>query len=394
MKPVFIPDPRINWEQLSTHAEVMYLEQHLDKVNWHTIAENPNAMPLIVEHLEENLDRFDWYYLLQHPSIMTLLNNPHLFQLCKHKLDNYHLSEHPNAIPFLETHLNYIDWFTLCTNPNAVPLIEKNLDKLSLYEIGAFRLSKKNWYGLSRNPNAVSLVEQHLDKINWFGLSRNPKAGRLIEKYPDKIDLSELCYNTCPEAIDLLSRNLDSEAIQWDVLSSNTSALPLLEQRLDKIDWEEASSNLSILPLLEKHLDQVHLELVCCNGEDTTQEAIDFLEKHVEYMNYCCWYRLSALPIAVPLLEKNLEHIDWDCLSRNSGAIHLLEQCPEKIDWEFLSFNKNAMHLLFRLDYSRMKQENDVFKEELMAYVFEPGRLMRLSQQYEVDFRNYLSMYS
>ena len=110
-------------------------------------------------------------------------------------------------------------------------------------------------------------------------------------------------------------------------------------------------------------------------------------------MNYCCWYRLSALPIAVPLLEKNPEHIDWVRLSHNSGAIHLLEQYPEKIDWEFLSFNKNAMHLLFRLDYSRMKQENDVFKEELMAYVFDPERLMRLSNQYSVNFRVYLQMY-
>ena len=61
MKPVFIPDPRINWEWLSSHAEVVYLEQHLDKVNWHTIAENPNAMPLIVEHLE-HVDHFVWYY--------------------------------------------------------------------------------------------------------------------------------------------------------------------------------------------------------------------------------------------------------------------------------------------------------------------------------------------
>jgi hypothetical protein len=80
-------------------------------------------------------------------------------------------------------------------------------------------------------------------------------------------------------------------------------------------------------------------------------------------------------------------------LSRNAGAIHLLEKYPEKIDWDFLSFNKNAMHLLFSLDHSRMRQDNNAFAQELMAYVFEPGRLIRLSDQYEVDFRTYLQMY-
>lgn len=400
MKPVFIPDPRIKWEWLSSHAEIMYLEQHLDKVNWNTIAENPNAMPLIVEHFEEKVDCFDWYYLLQHPSIMTLLK-PHLIRLCDHELEKCELCCNPNMIPFLETHLEYIEWYILSRNPNAVSLIEKILDNIDWFDLSKNPKAgslleqhpdKIDWYGLSKNPNAISLLEQNPDKIDWMGVSKNPNAGRLIEQNPDKIDISELCYNPCPEAISLLSRHLDSEAIQWDVLSSNTSALPLLEQRLDKIVWEEASSNLSILPLLEKHLDQVHWELVCCNGDDTPQEAIDFLEKHVEHMNYGCWYRLSALPIAVPLLEKYPEHIHWARLSRNAGAIHLLEQHPEKIDWDFLSFNTNAMHLFFRLDYSRMSQDNEAFKEELMAYVFDPDRLMRLSKSVSIDLRTYLSL--
>ena len=378
MKPVFIPDPRIKWEWLSNHAEVMYLEQHLDKVNWVTIAQNPTAMPLIVEHFD-CFDCFDWYYLLQHPSILSLLK-PHLIRLCEHELDRYELSANPNVVPFLETHLEYIEWYSLSGNPNAISLLEQHLDKI-------------DWDGLSQNPNAVSLLEQHPDNIDWYGVSSNPKAGRLIERYPDKIDLSELCSNPCPEAIDLLSKNIVSKAIKWDVLSANPNALPLLEQHPDKIDWEEASGNLGILPLLEKHLDKVIWELVCCNGEDTTQEAIDFLEKHVEHLCYDCWYKLSEHPIAVPLLEKYPEHIYWDRLSRNSDAIHLLEQSPEKIDWEFLSFNKNAMHLLFKLDHKRMREDNEAFREELMSYVFDPDRLMRFSNKYSVDFRNYLSMY-
>jgi hypothetical protein len=103
---------------------------------------------------------------------------------------------------------------------------------------------------------------------------------------------------------------------------------------------------------------------------------------------------LSKRTVAVPLLEKYPEHIDWVRLSLNAGAIHLLEQYPEKIDWGFLSANRNGSHLLFRLDHVQMREKNEAFKDELGAYVFDPDRLMRFSKQYSVDFRTYLSMYS
>ena len=104
-----------------------------------------------------------------------------------------------------------------------------------------------------------------------------------------------------------------------------------------------------------------------------------------------CWSSLSGYPVAVPLLEKYPEHIDWASLSQNPAAIHLLE--PEKIVWSELSMNPKAMHLLFHLDMERMKINNAPFTEELMAYVFQPERLMRLSSHYEVDFRDYLRVY-
>ena len=105
------------------------------------------------------------------------------------------------------------------------------------------------------------------------------------------------------------------------------------------------------------------------------------------------WSYLSENPKAIHMLEQHPDKICWWNLSLNSEAIHLLEQYPEKIDWEFLSLNPNAMHMLFRLDHARMREDNEAFREELVSYVFDPDRLMRLSQQYEVDFRTYLSMY-
>ncbi len=120
---------------------------------------------------------------------------------------------------------------------------------------------------------------------------------------------------------------------------------------------------------------------------------MSFLEKHKDKLNAECWSELSKRAIAVPLLEKYPEHIDWMRICGNPGAIHLIEQYPEKIELTHLSWNPNAIHLLFRLDHVRMRENNEAFKEELWAYVFEPCRLMRLSRHFGIDFRNYLQVY-
>ena len=117
------------------------------------------------------------------------------------------------------------------------------------------------------------------------------------------------------------------------------------------------------------------------------------MEKNVEKLSYNCWIVLSSDPLAIDLLKKYPEKIIWEELSRNPAAIALLEQYPENIHWTSLSANPNAAHLLFKLDHERMKIQNEAFKEELIAYVFEPGRLMRLSRQFGIDFRIYLQMY-
>ena len=122
-------------------------------------------------------------------------------------------------------------------------------------------------------------------------------------------------------------------------------------------------------------------------------DDMSFLEKHIDKLNTECWSELSKRAVAVPLLEKYPEHIDWVRLSLNAGAIHLLEQYPEKIDWGFLSANRNGSHLLFRLDHVRMRENNEAFKDELAAYVFEPCRLIRLSRYFGIEIRKYLQVY-
>lgn len=363
MKPVFILDPRAHLANLCTHAEVVYLEPHLDKLNWLNLSMNPNAMPLLEQHLEERKNDLNWSVLSTNPSIGSLLK-PDLVRLCEKEIDWKYLSRNPRAIPFLKNHLDKVDWYYLCENEEAISILEQHPEKIA-------------WLALSSNPNAMNLLRQNQDKVRW---------GRL-------------CCNPNPEAIPLLESRIQSriearfpsENIYWHGLSDNPHAMSLLEKYPDKIVWSHASMNPGILPLLEKNVDKVIWCYMC--NDTITVEVVAFLEKHVDKLCEDCWHLLSERPVAVPLLEKYPEYIDWNRLSRNPAAIPLLEKYPEKIHWNQLSVNPAALHLLFRLDHETMRQTNVAFREELMAYVFEPDRLMRFSEHYSVDFRDYIQIY-
>jgi hypothetical protein len=73
---------------------------------------------------------------------------------------------------------------------------------------------------------------------------------------------------------------------------------------------------------------------------------------------------------ALPLIEKNLDKINWTLLSENPSAIHILEANQDKIYWP--NFCKNPA--IFEYDYKSMKQP---FTEELMQNRFHPKNLER-----------------
>ena len=351
MKPIFILNPRVNWICVSEHADLMYLDPYVDQIHsWYFLSKNKNALPLLKEHP----DKISWGSFMYHP---------HLCEL------------------FLEKHLDKINWDELCRNPNVIPFLEKHLDRAY-------------WHVLSGNPGAIALLEKYPHKINWVWLSANPNAIHLLEQNKEKIHWETLCKNPNPKAIDLLKEHIllrehtgFMNEIDWCLLSANPNALSILEKYPDQIQWLFASSNPCIFPLLEQNLDKIKWDSLCYN---LYPEYLPFVEKHKEYLCNRCWYLLSSLPVALPLLEKYPEKIRWCQLSRNPAALHLLSQHPEKIIFHDLCANPNAMHLVFPLDYRRMYKTYQAFREELEAFVFDPDRTMRVSAQYGLDLRNYL----
>ena len=120
--------------------------------------------------------------------------------------------------------------------------------------------------------------------------------------------------------------------------------------------------------------------------------AIHLLEKNPDKIY---WRNLSHNPAAIHLLEKNQDNINWFWLSKNPspGAVHLLEQHLDKVDWYFLSENPAATHLILKYDYEKMKENCDPLFKEITEYVFNPKRLMRFAERYNIEFIDLVEIY-
>jgi hypothetical protein len=84
--------------------------------------------------------------------------------------------------------------------------------------------------------------------------------------------------------------------------------------------------------------------------------------------------------------------VNWEYLSRNPNAIPILEKNLDKVNWKKLSFNPNALHLLFSLDHKKMLENMKDFCEELVKAVFNPIRVQKMADLYELDMSEYLDL--
>ena len=133
-----------------------------------------------------------------------------------------------------------------------------------------------------------------------------------------------------------------------------------------------------------------NLEKICWNTLSYNPNAIHLLEHHLEKIN---WYFLSGNPNAIPLLEKNPEKINWSRLSCNPNASHLLKMNPEKINWYYLSSNPNIMNIICEIDYYSMLKSMQPLAEELAMKVFNPCRLMKVAEEYNILFDKLVDVY-
>jgi hypothetical protein len=319
-------------------------EIDIHKLNWSYFVDNPH--PGATKLIQENIDKItreDFYCISQNPMHMDIILKN------MDKIHSGYLSVNPAAMHLLLKDPELINWELFSLNPNfkAIEIIEKIVLENIEIKYGLINradrgnlLDKKNrpdniyWtlLAMNSNPKAIELIEKyhkhflnHSLEETLSELSKNPNAVYLLEKYPEKIDWSTIVYNTNPDAIRIIEQNLDKVS-SFVYLSENENAVHIIENNLHKIhDWKTFSKNPKAMHILEKNLDKVN------------------------------WKTFSENPSAIEILLKNMDKVCYKRLSRNPA--------------------------IFEYDCQGLKEQCDIYREELIKKTMHPSRIQKLLEQ-------------
>jgi hypothetical protein len=227
---------------------------------------------------------------------------------------------------------------------------------------------------LSSNKNAIELLSkpENIKYINYKNLSKNinPEAFLLIknkiiqekklsktqyEKLDDKISWYDLSEN--PIAVEILELDIYKNDISWEAICNNTNpkVLKLIEKKIkedpDELDWEELSSNPIAIKLLKKYSNDIDYSGLSANSSDEAIQLLQKKPKEIDLAMLSANTNPKALKLLKKLLEKNPEKLkDWTNLSKNPlpEAIQILKDNFTKIEWGWLSYNSSdeAIQLL------------------------------------------------
>jgi hypothetical protein len=269
------------------------------------------------------------------------------------KLDFDRLSMNPYAVPLLEKYPEKIHYGYLLGNPNATHLL-KNMD---IDEILSNSKNNENHeYYFYKNDNAIDLIEQYLEnkinngrideikKYNTFLLSLNIKLVPFLEKHPELID--------------------------WGHLSRNPCAIHLLKNNMDKISWEKLSANPNAIELIEGNLDKVVFSDLCMN-----HNAVHIIKKYANTPN-----------------SMSNDDLLYLSMNRSEDAIELIKEKIKHVCPYHIGTNPNVLKIVGKLDYDAMKTKCQPFAQELVTYVLNPTRLLRLCDTYGLDLEEYMEL--
>ena len=84
-----------------------------------------------------------------------------------------------------------------------------------------------------------------------------------------------------------------------------------------------------------------------------------------------------------------IDKLNFKILSSKEYAIDILEKNMNKICWSVLCKNPNAIHLIAKLDYEKMRSENQQLFQELIAYLCHPNWIQKCANRLNLDFDKY-----
>ena len=266
---------------------------------------------------------------------------------------------HPAAMEMIEEYLDNNDldktcWCYLSSNPSAEYILRRNPDKI-------------NWNAASENTSILDLLLENIDEINWeYFAEYQTNAQDFLKKNIDIVRHIPEFYSN-PSMIDIIENMINKpetfDMIDWEALSRNTAALPLLERYPDHIDYVGYTSNKAVISneilmdkMVAEHYDEIDWNHIL--NFMTKRQLIKYADEYDS--NDICWN-----PNAIDILEENPDKIVWRGLSANPAIFcntgddlknkllpilsikyeskyKLLDWIdPSKLDWHGLCQNKH-----------------------------------------------------
>ena len=256
---------------------------------------------------------------------------------------------------------DHIDWDTLSSNesPAAIDLLSDNITRI-------------NWDRLSGNQSAICLLSQNLSKINIDNFSDNPKAIWILE---DKLDY--LVYTQFADYFYFTLQNFDDEA------DENTH---LFYIDIKKVDWNWLKQHPRVVQKIYETLEE--------ESNFTTvsldPEAVFLFERYPDLVPD--WSELSQNEGAVELLLKNTDKLDPFHVTQNHRLSEIYkDKLPPEMLYKMLVSNPGATQFLFPLETISCMNSCLVTQDQLMAYFYEPSRVIRQCEKERVTVEQKLS---
>lgn len=259
---------------------------------------------------------------------------------------------------------------------------------------------------ISRNPNAIDFLKEHPDMIsvNDLMLNPNPAVFELIREYarrPFDHMFRRLSMHKSLAAMEFLQEPQHEHLQDWDLLSMNPFAMPLIEQNEGKVNRLRIFANPAAEEFVKRNQWPFCSEQWVYLAFNRSKWAMEWIEKDLDKISltdvfFKVWDCLSANPYAVHLLERYPENIDTHNLCLNYNAIHLIEASiisdEDFCDWNRVTWNKSAIHLL-RANPDKVawlvigQNENamelwDEFKDKMAPYISQHPGIFKATYDY------------
>jgi hypothetical protein len=212
---------------------------------------------------------------------------------------------------------------------------------------------------ISRNPNAIDFLKKnpHMISIRDLVLNPNPDVIELIRKpeYHLNERVRQLSRHRSLAAMEFLQEPQHEHLQDWDLLSMNPFAMPLIEQNEGKVNRLRVFANPAAEEFVKRNQWPFCSEQWVYLALNKSKWAMEWIEKDIDKISltdisFKVWDCLSANPYAVHLLERYPENIDTHNLCLNYNAIHLIEASiisdEDFCDWNRVTWNKSAIHLI------------------------------------------------